>query len=282
MPIKVYKPVTAGRRRSSVNAFDGLKKSGPEKGLTVSKKRGSGRNNTGRITVRHRGGGAKRRYRLVDFKRQDFDIPATVKSLEYDPNRSAWIALLVYANGKKAYMLAPQGLEAGDTVVTSTERVDVKPGNRMPLEKMPIGTVVYNVELNPGKGGSLIRSAGASAQLMAVEGKYATLKLPSKEVRKIPKGSYATVGSVSNPDHRLVRWGKAGRTRHRGRRPTVRGKVMNPVDHPHGGGEGSNPIGLKHPKTPWGKPALGVKTRKAKKASNKLIIQRRPKKRRRK
>lgn len=282
MPIKVHKPTTAGRRRSSVNAFAELTKSKPEKALTVSKRRISGRNNSGKITVRHRGGGAKRRYRLVDFKRHDYEVEATVKAIEYDPNRSAWIALVNYANGKKAYILAPQGLEVGMKVMASKERVDVTPGNRMPLDKMPIGTVVYNVELNPGKGGSIIRSAGASAQLMAVEGKYATLKLPSKEVRKVPKQCAATVGAVSNPDHRLVRWGKAGRTRHRGKRPTVRGKVMNPVDHPHGGGEGSNPIGLKHPKTPWGKPALGVKTRKAKKFSNKLIIQRRPKKRRRK
>jgi len=283
MPIKVYKPVTPGRRKSSVNAFAELTKDvKPTKALTRSKKRGSGRNNTGKITVRHRGGGAKRRYRLVDFKRQDFDVTGTVKSLEYDPNRSAWIALIVYTNGKKAYILAPQGMEEGNTVVASTERVDIVAGNRMPLEKMPVGTTVYNVELTPLKGGSLIRSAGASAQLMAIEGKYATLKLPSKEVRKVLKGGSATVGSVSNPDHRLIRWGKAGRSRHRGIRPTVRGKVMNPVDHPHGGGEAANSIGMKHPKTPWGKPALGVKTRKAKKASNKLIIQRRPKKRRRK
>jgi len=280
MPIKVYKPVTPGRRKSSVNAFAELTASKPKKSLTKSKKRGSGRNNTGKITVRHRGGGAKRRYRLVDFKRQEFDIPAKVETIEYDPNRSAWVALLSYRNGKKAYMLAPQGLEVGNTIVSSTNRVEIVPGNRMPLEKMPVGTVVYNVELLPGKGGLLIRSAGLSAQLMAIEGKYATLKLPSKEVRKVPKGCTATVGSVSNPDHRLVRWGKAGRSRHLGKRPTVRGKAMNPVDHPHGGGEGGNPIGMKHPKTPWGKPALGVKTRKAKKASNKLIIQRRPKKRR--
>lgn len=279
MPIKVYKPITPGRRKSSVNAFAELTKTHPEKGLTKSKKRGSGRNNTGRITVRHRGGGAKRRYRLVDFKRQDFDVPATVKALEYDPNRSAWLALIVYTNGKKGYMLAPQGIEIGQTIMASQSRIDVKPGNRMPLEKMPIGTFVYNVELNPGQGGSLIRSAGTSAQLVAIEGKYATIKLPSKEIRKVPKACGATVGTVSNPDHRLIRWGKAGRTRHRGKRPTVRGKAMNPVDHPHGGGEGSNPIGMKHPKTPWGQPALGVKSRKAKKQSNKLIIQRRPKKR---
>lgn len=234
----------------------------------------------GKITVRHRGGGAKRRLRLIDYRRQDFDIPAKVASIEYDPNRSAWIALLVYNNGKKAYMLAPQDMEVGAVVVSSQERVDVKPGNRMPLEKIPIGTLVYNVELAPGHGGKIVRSAGTNAQLMAIEGRYATLKLPSKEVRKVLKQSSATVGAASNPDHRLIRWGKAGRMRHRGIKPTVRGKAMNPVDHPHGGGEGSSPIGMKHPKTPWGKPALGVKTRRTKKPSEKLIIKRRPKKRR--
>ena len=280
MPIKVYKPVTPGRRKSSVNAFAELTASKPQKSLTASKRRISGRNNSGRITVRHRGGGAKRRYRLVDFKRQDFDIEGTIKTLEYDPNRSAWIALIVYKNGKKSYILAAQDMNVGDIILSSQNRIEIKPGNRMPLERIPEGTVVYNIELTPGKGGAIIRSAGASAQLMAIEGKFATVKLQSKEVRKVPKSSAATIGSVSNPDHRLVRWGKAGRTRHRGKRPTVRGKAMNPVDHPHGGGEGSNPIGMKHPKTPWGKPALGVKTRKAKKASNKLIVSRRPKKRR--
>lgn len=280
MPIKVYKPTTPGRRKSSVNAFAELTRSKPEKSLTASKKRKAGRNNTGRITVRHRGGGAKRRHRIIDYKRQYFDIPAKVASIEYDPNRSAWIAMIVYKNGKKAYMLAPQDLEVGNMVVSSQNRVDVKPGNRMPLEKMPIGTVIYNIEMTPGQGGTIVRSAGTNAQLMAVEGRYATIKLPSKEVRKVIKQSSATVGSASNPDHRLIRWGKAGRTRHRGFKPTVRGKAMNPVDHPHGGGEGSNPIGMKHPKTPWGKPALGVKTRKAKKSSNKLIVSRRPKKRR--
>jgi len=280
MPIKVYKPTTPGRRKSSVNAFSELTKATPEKKLTVSKKRISGRNNKGRITVRHRGGGAKRRYRLIDFKRQDIEVPAKVKSIEYDPNRSGWIALVNYDNGKKAYILAPQGLEVGDQIITSENRVDINPGNRMPLEKMPIGTNVFNIELNPGQGGKIVRSAGTGAQLMAVEGRYATLKLPSKEVRKVSKLCMATVGASSNPDHRLIRWGKAGRTRHRGIKPTVRGKAMNPVDHPHGGGEGSNPIGMKHPKTPWGKPALGVKTRKANKPSDKLIVSRRPKKKR--
>lgn len=279
MPIKVHKPTTPGRRKSSVNAFGELTASKPQKSLTVKKNRINGRNNSGKITVRHRGGGAKRRYRLVDFKRQELDIPAKVVSIEYDPNRSSWIALVNYKNGKKSYIIAPQGVEVGDTIVTSLERVDVKSGNRMPLEKIPLGTFVYNVELNAGGGGILVRGAGSSAQLMAVEGKHATIKMPSKEIRKVSRKSFATVGSVSNPDHRLVRYGKAGRMRHKGKRPTVRGKVMNPVDHPHGGGEGSNPIGMKHPKTPWGKPALGVKTRKAKKGSSKLIITRRPKKR---
>lgn len=281
MPIKVHKPTTPGRRKSSVNAFSELTKGKkPLKKLTAAKKRISGRNNQGRITVRHKGGGAKRRYRSIDFKRFNYGIEGRVDSLQYDPNRSAWIALVVYANGEKSYILAPHGLKPGHQVISSKERVDIRPGNRMPLEKMPVGTTVYNIELTPGQGGSIVRSAGSSAQLMAVEGRYATIKLPSKEIRKVLKTACATVGAVSNPDHRLIRWGKAGRMRHRGIRPTVRGKVMNPVDHPHGGGEGSNPIGLKHPKTPWGKPALGVKTRKAKKASNKLIVQRRPKKKR--
>lgn len=280
MPIKVHKPTTPGRRKSSVNAFSELTKTRPEKRLTSSRRKKGGRNNQGRITVRHRGGGAKKRYRAVDFKRLDFDVIATVKGVEYDPNRSAWIALIAYENGKKSYILAPQQLKPGDKVISSKSRIDINPGNRMPLEKMPIGTFIYNIELSSGQGAKIVRSAGTGAQLMAVEGKYATIKLPSKEIRKVPKECMATVGSASNPDHRLIRWGKAGRKRHKGIKPTVRGKAMNPVDHPHGGGEGSNPIGLKHPKTPWGKPALGVKTRKAKKASNKLIISRRPKKKR--
>lgn len=278
MPIKVYKPTTPARRKSSVNAFAEITKKKPLKKLTTAKKRNAGRNNQGRITVRHRGGGAKRRYRQIDFKREKFDVPAKVASIEYDPNRSAWIALLHYNDGGKAYMLAPQELEVGKMVVSSQQRVDVHIGNRMPLDKMPIGTPIYNIELNPGQGGMLVRSAGTSAQLLAVEGKHATLKMPSKEVRKVPKEVLATVGAVSNPDARLVRWGKAGRTRHRGFRPTVRGKAMNPVDHPHGGGEGKSPIGMKRPKTPWGKAALGVKTRKANKKSNRLIVRRRPKK----
>jgi large subunit ribosomal protein L2 len=278
MPIKIYKPTSAGRRKSSVNAFAELTSDKPVKKLTRSKTRISGRNHQGRITVRHRGGGSKRRLRLIDERTSMFDVPFRVLTVEYDPNRSSWIALVAYANGKKSYIIAPQGLEVGQELVTSKNRADMKPGNRMPLERMPVGTFVYDIELTPGQGGILVRSAGASAQVIAVEGRYATLRLPSKEIRKVLKQSMATVGSVSNPDHRLIRWGKAGRMRHRGIRPTVRGKAMNPVDHPHGGGEGHNPIGMKHPKTPWGKPALGVKTRKAKKYSNKHILQRRPKK----
>ena len=276
MPIKVYRPTTPGRRKSSVNAFAELTKNKkPEKKLTSAKKRISGRNNQGRITVRHRGGGAKRRYRVIDYRRQKMDIEAKVASIEYDPNRSAWIALLHYVDGEKAYMLAPQGLEEGMKVLASTNRIDINPGNRMPLDIIPIGTTVYNVELNPGQGGTLVRSAGAGAQLMAVEGRYATLKMPSKEVRRVLKGVFATVGTVSNPDHRLVRWGKAGRTRHRGKRPTVRGKAMNPVDHPHGGGEGKAPQGSPHPVTPWGKATKGLRTRKKKKYSSPYIVRRR-------
>lgn len=279
MPIKVYKPTTPGRRKSSVNAFAELTVSKPFKKLTSSKNRISGRNNLGRITVRHRGGGAKRRFRQIDFKRMKDNVPGKVATIEYDPNRSAWIALVQYADGDKQYMLAPQQLEVGAQIMSSDKRVEITPGNRMPLSHIPIGSFVYNVELIPGGGAKMVRSAGASAVLMATDRKYATLKLPSNEIRKVPRDSSATIGMVSNPDHRLVRWGKAGRTRHRGRRPQVRGKVMNPNDHPHGGGEGRNSIGLKHPKTPWGKPALGVKTRKPKKHSNRLIVKRRKDKR---
>lgn len=276
MPITIHKPTSPGRRISSANAFAEITASKPLKRLTVSTKRISGRNNQGKITVRHRGGAAKRRYRIVDFKQQSFDIPAKVQSIEYDPHRSAWIALVAYKNGSKAYILAAQGMNVGDTIVSSQNRVDINPGNRMPLDKMPVGANVYNIELNPGQGGLLVRSGGAVAQLVAVEGKYATLRMPSKEVRKVPKHAMASIGFVSNPDNRLVRYGKAGRMRHLGFRPRVRGKAMNPVDHPHGGGEGHNPIGMKHPKTPWGKPALGVRTRKATKHSWKMIVSRRP------
>lgn len=276
MPITIHKPTSAGRRVSSANAFAEITAAKPHKKLTVASRRISGRNHQGKITIRHRGGAAKRRYRMVDFKQNQIDIPAKVLTIEYDPHRSAWIALIVYANGQKSYILAPQGMNVGDSIVTSKTRVDINPGNRMPIDKMPVGTMVYNVELNPGQGGMIVRSAGSSAQIVAVEGKFATLRLPSKEVRKVPKESMASVGMVSNPDNRLVRYGKAGRMRHLGFRPTVRGKAMNPVDHPHGGGEGHNPIGMKHPKTPWGKPALGVKTRKPTRHSWRLIVSRRP------
>lgn len=274
MPIKVYRPVTKGRRRSSVQDFSDLTRHTPEKSLIISQKEMAGRSG-GKITVRHRGAGNKRFIRVVDFRRDKYDIPATVKSVEYDPNRGARISLLAYADGEKRYMLTPDGMKVGDVVISSRTQADIKTGNRLPLEKMPVGVTVHNVELTPGKGGQLGRGAGTSIQIMAIEGAYATLKLPSGETRNVPKGCAATVGTVSNPDWRLVRWGKAGRMRHRGIRPTVRGKVMNPVDHPHGGGEGKHPIGMKHAKTKWGKPALGVKTRKRKKASSALILSRR-------
>ena len=273
MPVKKYKPNTAGRRRSSVDTFSDITTKNPEKSLLKTKKRKAGRTK-GKITVRHRGGGAKRFIRQVDFKRTKFDIPAKVASIEYDPNRGARIALLHYVDGAKAYMLAPVDVKVGDMVTSSQKKGEIQNGNRFVLENIPVGMTIYNIELQPGRGGQIVRGAGASAQLMAVEGKMATVKLPSGEVRMVPKICMATIGQVSNPDYHLIRWGKAGRTRHRGFRPTVRGKAMNPVDHPHGGGEGRSPIGLKHPKTPTGKPALGVKTRK-RKSSDKLIIRRR-------
>ncbi|HBK34845.1 MAG: 50S ribosomal protein L2 [Candidatus Uhrbacteria bacterium GW2011_GWE2_40_58] len=275
MPVKRYKPTTAGRRISSVDTFEDITTSKPEKKLTKILKKYSGRSK-GKITVRHRGGGTRRRWREIDFKRDKYDIPAKVVSIEYDPNRGGRIALLHYADGEKRYMIAPHLLTVGDKVISSLKRQDVKIGNCFPIEEIPIGTEIYNIEMTPGKGSQLVRGAGAMAQIMAVEGAYATVKLPSGEVRMVLKRCMATIGQVSNPDYRLIRWGKAGRTRHRGIKPTVRGKAMNPVDHPHGGGEGSNGIGLKHPKTPTGKPALGVKTR-GKCASDKFILQRRKK-----
>ncbi len=275
MPIRKYKPTTAGRRISSVDAFSDITKKKPEKKLKVIRKRTGGRNAQGKITVRHHGGGAKRYTRMVDFKQDKFGVPAKVASIEYDPNRGARLALLHYVDGDKRYVIATQGLKVGEEIMSSKERVEIKPGNRMPLEKIPVGIALHSIELTPGRGAMVARGAGLSVQYMALEGKFAQLKLPSGEVRLFPKECMATIGQVSNPDYRLIRWGKAGRTRHLGVRPTVRGKVMNPVDHPHGGGEGRQPIGLKHPKTPWGKPALGVKTRKAKKASNKFIVSRR-------
>jgi large subunit ribosomal protein L2 len=275
MPVKRYKPTSPGRRISSVQRFSDITKREPEKSLIRIRKEFAGRTG-GTITVRHRGGGAKRYVRLVDFRRDKFDVPAKIVAVEYDPNRGARLLLLQYADGEKRYMLAPEGMTVGEQVVSSKARVDIKIGNRMPLARMPVGMQVHSVELEVGRGGQLVHSAGATAQLMAVEGAFATLRLPSGEMRLVPRDAMATLGQVSNVDYRLVRWGKAGRTRHRGFRPTVRGKAMNPVDHPHGGGEGRNPIGLKHPKTPQGKPALGVKTRRQK-TSDALIVQRRPK-----
>jgi large subunit ribosomal protein L2 len=276
MPIKKYRPVTKGRRFSSVQDFSDVTRNEPEKSLIIPRKAWAGRTN-GKITVRHKGGGVKRYLRIVDFVRSKFDIPANVDSIEYDPGRGARIALVIYKDGEKRYIVAPDHLKVGDIVMSSQNSIDINVGNRMPLDKMPVGITVHSVELQPGKGGQLGRGAGTAIQLMAVEGAYATLKLPSGETRNVAKGCMATVGTVSNPDWRLVRWGKAGRMRLRGIKPTVRGKVMNPVDHPHGGGEGKHPIGMKYAKTKWGKHAMGVKTRKAHLSSNALIIQRRKK-----
>lgn len=275
MPIKRYKPKTSGMRHASVVVDKELSRTRPPKSLIDVIKKTGGRNSQGRITVRHKGGGHKRFYRHVDFMRQRFDQPATVLGREYDPNRSAFIALIQYANGEKSYIVAPEGLKTGDIVVSSQQKVEVKPGNRMPLKHIPVGVQIHDVELTPGRGAVIARSAGNGVSLMNLEGGFAQLKLPSGEIRSFSKEIMATVGVVGNADHKNVRIGKAGRNRWKGIRPSVRGKVMNPVDHPHGGGEGKNPIGLKHPKTPWGKPALGVKTRRQKKGSNRLIIKRR-------
>jgi large subunit ribosomal protein L2 len=274
MGIRTYNPYTPSRRNMTGLDFAEVTKSTPEKSLVVSLKKNSGRNNQGKITVRHRGGGVRRKYRLVDFKRRKDDIPATVIGIEYDPNRTANIALICYADGEKAYILAPNGLKDGMKVMNGAN-AEIKVGNCLPLEAIPVGTEVHNVELYPGKGGQLVRSAGNSAQLMAKEGKYATLRLPSGEMRMVPVVCRATIGTVGNIEHDLVNVGKAGRKRHMGIRPTVRGSVMNPNDHPHGGGEGKTGIGRPGPCTPWGKPALGLKTRKKNKQSNKLIVRRR-------
>ena len=274
MGIKTYTPYTPSRRNMTGYDFEEITASKPEKSLTVSLKKHAGRNAQGKITVRHRGGGSRRKYRIIDFKRNKDDIPATVKTIEYDPNRTANIALVCYADGEKRYILAPVGLKVGQ-VVMSGPQAEVRVGNCLPLENIPVGTQVHNVELYPGKGGQLVRSAGNSAQLMAKEGKYATLRLPSGEMRMIPLVCRATIGVVGNADHNLIKIGKAGRKRHMGIRPTVRGSVMNPNDHPHGGGEGRAPVGRPGPCTPWGKPALGYKTRKKKKQSDKMIIRRR-------
>ena len=274
MSIKVYKPTSNSRRNMSVTDYSELSKVAPERSLLEPLKNKSGRNNYGRITVRHRGGANRRKYRVIDFKRSKFDVPAEVVSLEYDPNRSAHIALIKYEDGVKSYILAPAGIKVGDKVMAGPE-ADIKPGNALPLINIPTGTVIHNVELYPGRGGQLARAAGNAAQLMAKEGEYALLRLPSGELRKVPANCMATVGQVGNLDHENVKIGNAGRKRHMGWRPTVRGSVMNPNDHPHGGGEGKSPIGRPGPVTPWGKPALGYKTRNKKKASNKMIVRRR-------
>ena len=274
MGIRTYNPYTPSRRNMTGLDFAEITKATPEKSLVVSLKKNSGRNNQGKITVRHRGGGVRRKYRIIDFKRRKDDIPATVVGIEYDPNRTANIALICYADGEKAYILAPNGLKDGMTVMNGA-KAEIKVGNCLPLELIPVGTEVHNIELYPGKGGQLARSAGNSAQLMAKEGKYATLRLPSGEMRMVPVTCRATIGTVGNIEHDLVNIGKAGRKRHMGIRPTVRGSVMNPNDHPHGGGEGKTGIGRPGPCTPWGKPALGLKTRKKNKQSNKLIVRRR-------
>ena len=274
MSIKVFKPTTNARRGMSVTDYSELSKVAPEKSLLKSLKKNSGRNSYGRITVRHRGGGNRRKYRVIDFKRTKFDVEATVKTIEYDPNRSAHIALIEYTDGVKAYILAPVGLNVGDTVVAGPS-ADIKPGNALPLTNIPVGTFIHNVELYPGKGGQLARAAGNAAQLMAKEGAYALLRLPSGELRNVPVNCMASIGQVGNTDHENVKIGKAGRTRHMGIRPTVRGSVMNPNDHPHGGGEGKSPIGRPGPVTPWVKPALGYKTRAKKNRSDKRIVKRR-------
>ena len=274
MAIKSYKPTTAARRNMSVTDYTSLSKNGPEKSLLAPLDKKAGRNSYGRITVRHRGGGNKKKYRIIDFKRQKHDVTATVQSIEYDPNRSAFIALVQYEDGEKRYILAPHGLKAGDKVVSGAD-ADIKPGNALPLKNIPVGTFIHNVELYPGKGAQLARAAGIMAQLMAKENGMALLRLPSGELRNVSESCMASIGQVSNIDHENVKIGKAGRKRHMGWRPTVRGSVMNPNDHPHGGGEGKSPVGRPGPVTPWGKPALGYKTRKKKNRSDKFIVKRR-------
>ncbi|MGL4362177.1 MAG: 50S ribosomal protein L2 [Cellulosilyticaceae bacterium] len=277
MGIKKYRPYTPSRRHMTSSTFEEITKSTPEKSLVVKLKKNSGRNNQGKITVRHRGGGATIKYRIIDFKRNKDGVPATVVAIEYDPNRTANIALLNYADGEKRYILAPLNLKVGDKLM-SGETAEIRIGNALRMKDMPVGSTIHNIEMKPGKGGQLVRAAGLSAQLMAKEGKYATVKLPSGEMRLLPVGCKATIGQVGNPDHELITIGKAGRKRHMGIRPTVRGSVMNPNDHPHGGGEGRSPIGRPNPCTPWGKPALGYKTRKKNKQSNKYIVRSRNKK----
>ena len=277
MGIKKFRPYTPSRRHMTSSTFEEITKTTPERSLTVALKKNSGRNNQGKITVRHRGGGYKVQYRIIDFKRNKDGIVANVVAIEYDPNRTANIALLAYADGEKSYILAPYGLKVGDKLMNG-ETAEVRIGNTLKMRNMPIGATIHNIEMKPGKGGQLVRAAGMSAQLMAKEGKYATVKLPSGEMRLLPIDCRATIGQVGNIDHELINIGKAGRKRHMGIRPTVRGSVMNPNDHPHGGGEGRSPIGRPNPCTPWGKPALGYKTRKKNKQSNKYIVRSRNKK----
>ncbi len=275
MAVKIYKPTSPGRRKSSVATFEDITKHQPAKSLTMMLKSSGGRNVQGKITVRHRGGGNKRYYRVIDFKQDRYDALATVTAIEYDPNRTSRIALIKYPDGEQRYILAPQDLRVGMTVVSSRRPVPIQVGNRTALEHLPVGMMVHNIELQPGKGGEIVRSAGVGATLMGVEGEYAQLKMPSGEIRLVPKAAGGSIGQLSNPDHINVRLGKAGRRRYLGIRPSVRGKAMNPVDHPHGGGEGVNPIGLKYPKTPWGKHARGVKTRRKHRRSDGFILQRR-------
>ncbi|MBR7186662.1 MAG: 50S ribosomal protein L2 [Clostridia bacterium] len=273
MAVKRYKPTSAARRLMTVHDYSEISKVKPERSLLEDQRKSGGRNNAGRITVRHIGGGNRRKYRVIDFKRNKDGIPATVKTIEYDPNRSANIALLVYADGEKRYILAPVGLNVGDKVMSGVG-ADIKVGNALPLTDIPVGTMVHNIEMKPGRGGQIARSAGISAQIMAREGAYATIRMPSGEMRLIPAVCRATIGQVGNVEHEIIRIGKAGKTRHMGTRPTVRGSVMNPNDHPHGGGEGKSPVGHAGPETPWGKPALGYKTRKKKNPTSKFILKR--------
>ena len=273
MPVKIYRPTSPGRRNMSVTTFDEITRTEPERSLLAPLRKKGGRNSRGVVTVRHRGGGHKRRYRIIDFKRDNFGIPGRVDSIEYDPNRSARIALVVYASGERRYILAPNGLRVGDTVMSGAD-ADIRPGNTLPIRNIPLGTVIHNIEIYPGRGGQLVRSAGNSAQLLAKEGVMAQVRLPSGEVRYVDMNCLATIGQVSNPDHANISKGKAGRNRWIGRRPSVRGVAMDPDSHPHGGGEGRSPIGMPGPKTPWGKPALGKKTRRNKR-TNKLIVRRR-------
>jgi len=270
MGIKIYKPVTPGLRGMTGSSFEEITKTKPEKNLTVSKSKKAGRNVYGRITVRHRGGGHKQMVRIVDFKRQKLDVPATVTAIEYDPKRSARLALLTYADGVKSYIIAPMGVKVGDQLISGAE-VDIRPGNCLPIDNIPVGTMVHNIEMQPGKGGQLVRSAGTSAQLLAKEGEYAQIRMPSDEIRLINIKCFAVIGQVGNVEHGQIKLGKAGRKRHKGFRPAVRGSAMNPNDHPHGGGEGRSPIGMPGPKSPWGKPTLGYKTRKNK-STNKYIL----------